>query len=508
MTILILGDQLTVDHGPLVERPDERVLMIEARSFAERLPYHPHKLTLVFSAMRHFRDALEASGRRIEYRTVETFAEGLDEHLSAYPTDVLTVMRPSSYGAAGTLRDLVEAKGRTLRIVDNPLFLCSSTMFDNWRDGREPPYRQEGFYRFMRRETGYLMNGDDPVGGTWNYDEQNREVPDEGHDPPEPPRFEPDELTRSVREWVQTDFDGGYDDRPSGGSWADPVDFRWPVTRAQALVALEAFVENRLAMFGPYQDAMVAGEWAMNHSLLAPALNLGLLHPAEVIETAIEAARDDPEIPLNSLEGFVRQILGWREFMRHVYRTTMPELTEANQLDATEDLPAFYWTGQTGMACLADTIDSVRRRGYSHHIQRLMILSNFALLYGVEPSQLNRWFQAAYVDAFHWVTTPNVVEMGSYAAGVFASKPYAASANYLDRMSDYCGGCRYDPHETTGESACPFNALYWTFLDHHEDRLRGEGRMGLVYAHLDDKDMGPIADRADTIRDAIDTGDL
>ena len=225
MTILILGDQLAFDHGPLLDRPDERILMIEARSFAERFPYHPHKLTLAFSAMRHFRDALEARGRRIEYRTVESFDEGLNEHFAAFPDDELVLMRPSSFGAADALRELVEAEGGTLEAVDNPLFLCSSAMFDDWRDGRVPPYRQEGFYRFMRRKTGYLMDGDDPVGGKWNYDKQNRQVPGEGHEPPAPPRFKPDDLTRSVRDWVRTEFDGDYDDHPYGGGWADPNGF-------------------------------------------------------------------------------------------------------------------------------------------------------------------------------------------------------------------------------------------------------------------------------------------
>ena len=249
----------------------------------------------------------------------------------------------------------------------------------------------------------------------------------------------------------------------------------------------------------------------MNHALMSGAMNLGLLHPREVIERVVDAAKTDPDVPLSSLEGFVRQVLGWREFMRHVYRESMPDLAGANQLDHHERLPDCYWTGDTDMACLADAVEGVRKRGYAHHIERLMVLSNFALLYGVDPAELNEWFHATYVDAYHWVTTPNVVEMGSFGAGVFATKPYAASANYIDEMSDHCGGCRFDPDATTGADACPFNALYWEFLDRHADELRSNHRMGLVYAHLVDKDddeLAAIRDRAETVRERLGAGEL
>ena len=499
VTVLVLGDQLNPDVGPVARR-DEPVVMIEAREFARKLPYHPHKLTMVFAAMRAFRDELREAGRTVEYHTVETFGEGFRAHFEAHPGDELVAMSSPSHGADERLRTLVDREGGQLELVENELFLCSTAAFESWAADREQPYRHEEFYRHMRRETGYLMEGGEPVGGEYNYDDRNREFPDADHEPPSPPTFEPDERTEAVAEWVDETFEGGYDEPPYGGDWADPEPFRWPVTRADALEALEHFVEHRLAAFGPFQDAMVETEWAMHHSLLGAAINLGLLHPAEVVERVLEGAREDPEIPVESVEGFVRQLIGWREFMRGVYRETMPELASANQLGATEQLPDWYWTGETDMACLSTAIESVRTRGYSHHIQRLMILSNFALLYGVEPQQLNRWFHAAYVDAFHWVTTPNVVEMGSYGAGVFATKPYAASANYIDGMSDHCGNCPYDPDETLGEDACPFNALYWEFLDRNEDQLRSNHRMGLVYSHLDDKDLDAIGERASAVR--------
>ncbi|MFC7250542.1 cryptochrome/photolyase family protein [Halomicroarcula sp. GCM10025324] len=509
MTVWLRGDHLVRRRGPLADRPDDRVLLVESESFGRKLPYHPHKLTLVFSAMRHFRDELREAGRRVEYYSVGSFREGLEAYFEAYPGETLVTPSPPTPSERTRLEAMVESAGGSVEFVADERFCCSRAMFDEWA-GDADGYRHEDFYRFLRRETGYLMADGEPVGGSWNYDEENRETPPDDWTAPEPPNFEPDELTRDTAAWVRETFAGGYDAEPYGGDWADPETFRWPVTRRQAVRALDDFVENRLTEFGPYQDAMRRSEWAMGHSLLSTSLNLGLLGPAEVIKRAI-AAYEDGDAPLYSVEGFVRQILGWREFLRHVYRREMPALAEANQLGADEDLPAFYWTGDTEMACLSDVVDGVRRRGYSHHIERLMLLSNFGLVYGVEPRQLNRWFHAGYVDAFHWVTTPNVVEMGLFGAGVFATKPYAASANYVDRMSDYCSGCPYDKTKATGEGACPFNALYWEFLDRNENRLRSNHRMGLVYNHLDNKDDGEraaIRERADDVRSKAERGDL
>jgi deoxyribodipyrimidine photolyase-related protein len=509
VTVWLRGDHLVRRRGPLADRPEDRVVMLEATSFAQKLPYHPHKLTLVFSAMRHFRDELRDVGRTVDYYRAETFTDALEAHFEAHPDDTLVTPAPVTASERNRLTELVEAAGGTVEFVADERFVCSPAQFDEWA-GDADGYRHEDFYRFLRRETGYLMDGDRPVGGEWNYDDQNRETPPDDWTAPNPPAFEPDELTREVAAWVDETFAGGYDQPPYGGDWADPEPFRWPVTRRQAVRALDDFVANRLPEFGPYQDAMRREEWAMSHSLLSTSLNLGLLGPREVVERAI-AAYKDGEAPLNSVEGFVRQVMGWREFLRHVYRREMPALAGANQLGADEDLPPFYWTGETDMACLADVVDGVRTRGYAHHIERLMLLSNFGLVYGVEPAQLNRWFHAGFVDAFHWVTTPNVVEMGLFGAGVFATKPYAASANYVDRMSDYCSGCPYYKTKTTGEGACPFNALYWDFLDRNEAQLRSNHRMGLVYSHLDNKDddeREAIRERADRIRTMATRGEL
>ncbi|NHN63397.1 cryptochrome/photolyase family protein [Haloarcula sp. JP-Z28] len=508
MTVWLRGDHLIRRSGPVARRPDEPVLLIESESFARKLPYHPHKLILLFSAMRHFRDNLRDDGRTVRYQQTETFEDGLAAHFEANPDDTLVTHRPQTESAQARLESLVAEAGGAVEFVADERFLCASSQFDEWRgDGR---YRHEDFYRFMRRETGYLMADGDPVGGEWNYDDQNRETPPDGWTPPEPPQFEPDDVTEDVIEWVDSTFDGSYDERPYGGDWADPEPFRWPVTRRQAVQALDHFVTDRLTEFGSYQDAILEDEWAMSHSLLSTSLNLGLLGPAEVIERAI-TAYEDGDAPLNSVEGFIRQVLGWREFLRHVYRREMPSLAEANQLGANEALPDFYWNGDTDMACLSDVVDGVRERGYSHHIERLMILANFGLIYGVEPAQLNRWFHAGYVDAFHWVTTPNVVEMGLYGAGVFATKPYASSANYVDKMSDYCSGCPYYKTKTTGDGACPFNALYWDFLDRNEETLRSNHRMGLMYSHVDnksDEELGEIRERAAEIREMATKGEL
>ena len=359
-------------------------------------------------------------------------------------------------------------------------------------------FRQEHWYRHVRRETGVLMDDGEPAGGEWNYDDQNRETPPDGWSPPPVPEFEPDAITREVHEFVTERYDDHW------GS-ADLSEFVWPVTREGALHALDHFLEVRLPEFGPYQDAMVEGEWALDHSLLSPAINLGLLHPQEVVEAVETAYREDEhDLPLNSVEGFLRQMLGWREFMRHVYRESMPEMDEANQLDQTRDLPEAYWTGDTDMVCLSEAVDHVREHGYAHHIERLMVLANFALIYGADPHELNRWFHLGFVDAFHWVTTPNVVAMGSFATDALSSKPYASSANYINRMSDYCSSCPYYHTKTTGEGSCPFNALYWDFLRENEETLRGTGRMGLMYSHVDDKDdeeWAAIEERAAEIRE-------
>lgn len=498
----ILGTQLTEECGPLARAAGgNRVLLIEAHDFARRMPYHHHKLTLLFAAMRKFADRLRADGYDVNYIRTDTFKEGFETFFETNPEATLVTMRSPSYGSERRFRELVEAAGGTLRIVENELFVSTREAFDEWAND-DGTFRHEQFYRWMRRESGVLMNGDEPIGGEWNYDDENRKFPPEGWTAPPIRSIGHDDRTEETAAWVAETFD----------TWGRTDEFEWPVTREQARDQLDYFIEERLPAFGPYQDAIRNDDWAMAHALLSGAINVGLLHPVEVIE-AIETAYYEREaVDLASAEGCIRQLLGWREFIRHVYRHTMPELATANALDATRDLPDFYWTGETDMRCLSHTVDGVHARGYAHHIQRLMVLANFATLWGVDPDELNDWFHATFVDAYHWVTTPNVVEMGSYAHGAFATKPYVSSANYIDRMSDYCSECRYDADATSEDGACPFNALYWDFLDRNEPHLRSNHRMGLMYSHVDTKresdEMNRLRTRVETLRESAANGDL
>ena len=494
-TVLVLPTQLTLRQSPLQTASTDHVLMIEPRAIGEQ-GYHPHRTILTYSALRHFRDRLRDEGYDVTYRQADTLAAGVKTYTDANPDATLTVMRPQRHGLADELQQAAEG---ALEIVTNERFITTPAQFDAWMD--DPPYRHETFYRAVRRDTGYLMTGNDPVGGEWNYDEENRETPPEGYEAPAPPTFEPDATTTAVIEMVEQEF---------ATEWADPAPFWWPVTRQDALQALEAFIDQRLPDFGAYQDAMVTDDPTLNHALLSPLLHVGLLDPREVTEAAIEAYEADAA-PLNSVEGFVRQIIGWREFVRHIYRSEMPGLRTANQLDATEPVPPAFWDGETDMACVEHTIDHVRANGYAHHIQRLMVLANLVTVAGINPGEFNEWFETAFIDGLEWACTPNVMGMGTYASDVMSTKPYAASANYINKMSDHCSGCPYYHTKTTGEGACPFNALYWDFLDRNEDQLRSNHRMGLVYGHLDRKsadERADIAKRADELRARLAAGDL
>jgi len=500
----VLGTQLTEQCGPLARTADgSRVLMIEAHDFARRHPYHHHKLTLLFTAMRRFRDRLHAAGYDVTYLRTDTFGEALQTFFESNPDARLVTMRSPSYGSADRLRELVAESDGALRVVENELFVSTRGAFDEWANA-DSRFKHEQFYRWMRRESGVLMADEEPIGGQWNYDTQNRDVPPEDWEAPSPPRHDYGDIIEAVSAWVRAEFD----------AWGshELATFPWAVTREQARTHLDHFLAERLPAFGPYQDAMRGDDWAMAHALISGAINLGLLHPVEVIEGAEQASEEREEVPIHSAEGFIRQVLGWREFMRHTYRHAMPELATANQLGANRGLPDLYWTGDTRMNCLSEAVEDVHARGYSHHIQRLMVLANLATLWGVEPSELNEWFHATYIDAYHWVTTPNVIEMGQFGHGVFATKPYVSSANYIDRMSDYCSDCDYDQDATTGPDACPFNALYWAFLDRNEDRLRNNHRMGLMYSHVDDKretgEMTAVRDRVADLRDRAANGEL
>ncbi len=497
--VLVLGDQLNRSVEPLAsaDPASTRVLMIESAALAEGLPHHKQKLVLVFSAMRHFAQELEADGFDVEYLKCGDFEEGITQYLGKNEGAILEVIRPTDWGYEERLRKAGHGAGGTLEVVENGLWLTSDEDFDVWAKGRKS-LRLEYFYRMERKRRGWLMDGDEPVGGEWNHDAKNREIPDDDHVFPAVPRFEPDELTRSVMDEIEEAFPHHF---------GDLDDFAWPVTREQALEALDDFVTNRLPDFGPYEDAIVDDEPVLNHSLLSVPLNLGLLTAEEVCERALERWRGGDDVPIQSIEGFIRQILGWREFMRHIYRTKMPSLRQANGLEHDLGLPGAYWGDETGMRCVGRTVEQLQRSGHTHHIQRLMILGNFALIARVDPRELNEWFLGCYVDALDWVVTPNVMGMSQFAdLGSFTSKPYAASANYVNKMSDYCADCRYDPKSSVGEDACPLNSLYWAFIDHHAERWASNHRMALMvrnWERREEEDRAEILAKAEAVREAL-----
>ncbi|MEM9810466.1 MAG: cryptochrome/photolyase family protein, partial [Pseudomonadota bacterium] len=365
----------------------------------------------------------------------------------------------------------------TVEIRDDDRFLSSKDDFAQWAEGRKQ-LRMEYFYREMRKKTGLLMEGDEPVGGQWNFDQDNRKKLPKGYEAPEPTLPVQRAAVQEVLELVNDRF---------ADHFGTLDNFRYAVTRDGALQVLDAFIEERLPAFGDYQDAMATGEDFLNHSLISAYLNVGLLTPMEICQAAEEAYRDD-RVPLNAVEGFIRQVIGWREYVRGLYWYKMPDYRKTNALKADRPLPEFYWTGETKMHCVAEAVRNTRDHAYAHHIQRLMVLGNLALLLGVAPEEINEWFLIVYADAYEWVELPNVHGMAIWAdGGVVGSKPYAASGAYINRMSNYCSSCAYNVRGKSGEEACPFNYLYWDFVMRNEKKLRGNPRMGMIYKNLDRK---------------------
>ncbi|MGC4396488.1 cryptochrome/photolyase family protein [Hydrogenophaga sp. T2] len=495
--VVVLGDQLNRDASAFdgFDPALDRVWMCEAAEESTHVWSSQQRTVQFLAAMRHFAQALRGEGLPLHYETLREggLADVLREAIAHWRPARVRLTQPGDWRVLQALR---AAAGDTpLDLTEDRHFLCSSARFAAHARGRRQ-LRMEFFYREMRREHGVLMDGDQPCGGAWNYDADNREAfgPNGPGFLPPPTRFEPDAITREVIALVQQRFA----DHPGQ---ADP--FGWPVNRAQALQALQVFIDERLPHFGRWQDAMWTGEPWLYHAHLAAALNLKLLNPREVIAAA-EAAWRGGRVPLESAEGFIRQILGWREYVRGIYWLRMPDYAEQNALAAPHDLPAWFWTGDTPMRCLADAIGQTLRHGYAHHIQRLMVTGLFALLYGVQPQQVHAWYLSVYVDAVEWVELPNTLGMSQYAdGGLLASKPYIATGRYIERMSDHCRGCRFDPGQRTGERACPFTTLYWDFLLRHEARFASHPRLALQVKNL--ARIGPaereaIVARADAVR--------
>ncbi|HAV51007.1 MAG TPA: cryptochrome/photolyase family protein, partial [Brevundimonas sp.] len=394
------------------------------------------------------------------------------------------------------LNAVAERLSVPVEACEDSRFICSSGRFQTWAQGKRQ-LRMEYFYREMRRETGLLMDGDQPEGGQWNYDAENRKKLPTGIAAPRRKRFAPDAATRQVMALVESRFSDHFGDLDS---------FDWPVTHEQAEAALSHFLADILPSFGDWQDAMAEGEAFLWHSLISTSLNLGLLDPLDVCRRA-EAEYRKGRVPMNAVEGFIRQVLGWREFVRGIYWLKVPEYRHRNALDADRTLPWFYWSGDTDMACVADVVTQARKHAYAHHIQRLMVTGNLAMLLGVHPDPVDDWYMVVFADAFEWVEMPNTRGMATFAdGGIVGSKPYAASGAYIDRMSDYCAGCRYSVKQKTGEGACPFNRLYWGFLERNRKTLRDNPRLAMPFRTLErwaPEQRQALVDEAEACREAL-----
>lgn len=484
--ILVLGDQLSTELSSLsyADPETDTVLMAEVREEADYIPHHRKKIAFTFAAMRHFRDRLRDEGWRVRYTTFEDADNtgSLDGEVARAVThlepDEIVVTEPGEWRLMDRIVAGQDRYRISLRVLNDERFLCSRQDFADWAENRKQ-LRMENFYREMRRRTGLLMDGDQPVGGKWNYDALNRKPPRKDLQIPARQQFHPDGITTEVLRLV---------DRAFPHNFGSLNGFRFPVTEAEAEQALDHFITHCLPHFGDYQDAMIAGEPFMYHSLLSISINAGLLDPLTVCVAAENAYRDG-NAPLGAVEGFIRQIIGWREYVRGVYWLKMPAYRDMNALDQQSPLPDFYWTAETRMSCVRAVIEQTRDEAYAHHIQRLMITGNLAMLLGVNPGEVHEWYLAVYADAYEWVELPNTLGMSQFAdGGLLGSKPYAAGGNYINRMSTYCAGCHFDVKEKTGTDACPFNYLYWDFLNRKRDRLEGNHRLRQAYATWDRMD--------------------
>ena len=484
--ILILGDQLSHNLSSLksADKTVDIVLMAELRSETGYVKHHKKKIAFLFSAMRHFAEELRADGWQVDYRqlskpdTQHDFTATVQQAILSHQPDQLIVTQPGEYRILQEMMNWEKILSCAVHLLEDDRFFAATEEFESWAEGRKQ-LRMEYFYREMRRKTGLLMEGEQPIGGQWNYDSENRKPPKQGLKIPPPTRFIPDQVTRDVLTLVEREF---------ADHFGDLYPFDFAVTAAQARQVLDEFIAQRLQQFGSYQDAMLADEPFMFHAHIGFYLNCGLLSAKEAV-VAAEQAYHNGQAPLNAVEGFIRQILGWREYVRGLYWLKMPNYKQLNYFQATRTLPAFYWTAKTDMRCLNICVSDTKKYAYAHHIQRLMVLGNFALLAGLRPDEVNEWYLIVFADAYEWVELPNVSGMVLFAdGGMLASKPYAAGGAYIDRMSDYCSSCRYQVKLKNGPDACPFNYLYWDFLIRHRDKLNRNPRLGMIYRTLDKMD--------------------
>ncbi len=505
--VIVLGDQLDLDASAFdgFENRLDAVWMAEVAEESTHVWSSKPRTVMFLAAMRHFATAAQAAGRTVHYTRLDSgdnpgsLAAGLQADIQRLRPARLVLTHPGEWRVLQAIKGVADACGLPLDIREDRHFFVSIPEFAAYAAGRRS-LRLEYFYREQRKRHRVLMEsggeGDSPLGGRWNFDTENRQAFGATGPADVPPRaaFEPDAVTREVIALVDTHF-------PDHPGRLDS--FAWPVTRGQALQSLQAFIEQRLPLFGRFQDAIWPTDPWLYHSHLSAALNLKLLNPREVVAAA-EAACSAGQAPLASVEGFIRQILGWREYVRGIYWTRMPGYLQGNALEAHEALPAWYWTGDTDMACLRDALSQTLTHGYANHIQRLMITGLYALLLGVEPNQVHAWYLAVYVDAVEWVELPNTLGMSQYAdGGLMGSKPYVATGRYIQRMSPHCKACRYDPGERSADNACPFTTLYWDFLGRHQAALASNPRMTLQLKNLDrltDVQKQAVSGRAAAIR--------
>ena len=479
---VILADQLNQEISSLndFDKDLDEVLICEFKESFSDINHHKKKIVYQLSTMRHFGGELDAQGFKINYLKLDnpdnqnSYTSEILKLIQKKDIDRVIVTEPSIHAEVKSIQDWQKIIGRRVEIRKNDLFICDTDEFKSWAEGRKE-LRLEFFYRMLRKKHDVLMDGNLPEGGAWNFDKKNRKPLANKNSVPKKYACVIDDETQSVINLVNDEF---------SDHLGSTDDFIFAVTRKEALEALHRFIEERLICFGDYQDAMIAEDPWLFHSHLSMYLNNGLLKPKECIDLA-EKAFYESKAPINSVEGFIRQILGWREYVRGLYWLKMPNYRSLNELAAEVSLPSFYWDAETKMNCLKISIENTKDNAYSHHIQRLMVLGNFALLAGIKPEEVNEWFLSVYTDAYEWVELPNVSGMALFAdGGIMASKPYASSGAYINRMSNYCKECHYDVKEKIGKKACPFNYLYWNFLDRNREKLSSNPRLGLAYRNL------------------------
>ncbi len=494
-TLWVFGDQLNRRIGALADATPQshRILIVESQQKLSTRPWHVQRAHFLITSMRRFADELRAEGFNVDYRMAPNMRQGFEDYCSEFSPAEVTVTEPNSY----TARQLVTSLGCT--VVPSDQFLCHPTEFADFIKGKKS-FKMEDFYRWQRKRLNYLMDGDQPVTGKWNFDEDNRLPPPKTeHDRWATPQLVPlDDIDQQV-----------VADLPSS-VWGEAPTGIWATTRSGALERLAYFIEHLLPVFGEHEDSMLNTNWHLAHSLLSPYLNNGLLLPGEVVDAAVKAY-ESGAVPINSAEGFIRQIIGWREYIWNFYWLYMPEYAHRNALNAQRPLPPLFTNpSKTKMSCLKNVLEGVEAHSYSHHIERLMVLGNFALISGINPQQFTNWMWNSYIDAAEWVMVPNVVGMSLYAdGGVLATKPYASGGAYIDRMSNHCKGCAYDRKKRTGDDACPFTNLYWDFMLRHQETFVKNPRVARqVRAAQQLSDVDDVQATADRILKSLDSGEL